>query len=306
MDAHILDAGAQHLLFGPKLLLRTCRTPLSCRLFTRKLTYPLRRVPCSLQTNAMCCPPLFRSSGRHNCTQSYVILRSDPPVPTDTWIMRFFQHLKINIHQTHIIDRNQSTVMHHAQIKCDNMFLWLGLSQSFFLPPWRTHFLIFLWNNIVNALPHCRTFTRYQFHTSLRLRLPNHNSNKINVSQISVRFTLSASNKTNSTIGPTNQNNQFQQHQLQQHQPSPFNMEHSAASSGSSASSAPTFTTASSRYYFCPCFSHTLIPYFRFDAWNEHSVSLTSCTSPLSGVLFTISSLCSWPLLQPGIITNPS
>ena len=130
-DAHILDVGSQHLLFGPTLLLRTCLTPLSCRLFTRKLTYPLRRMPCSLQINVMSSLPLLHSSGRHNCTQFYVIQRSDLPVPTDIWVMYIFQHFKINIPQTHIIDRNQSTAMHHAQIKCDNLFLWLGLFQKF-------------------------------------------------------------------------------------------------------------------------------------------------------------------------------
>ena len=65
--------------------------------------------------------------------------------------------------------------------------------------------------NSVSALTYCRTLTRYQsFHIAIRLRLPNYNFNQITVSQKFVLFTMSVPNKTNSAIGPTNQNHRDQ------------------------------------------------------------------------------------------------
>ena len=69
------------------------------------------------------------------------------------------------------------------------------------LPARRTQFTTLLWNNLAGALTFCTILAHYPFQNYLCVLLPNHNSNKINVPQISVRFTLSAYIKTNSAIG---------------------------------------------------------------------------------------------------------
>jgi hypothetical protein len=297
VDAHILNAGVKHFLFGPKLPLRTHKTPLFRRSFICKLTCPFRRRPISLQTNAMYCSPLVRSSGRLNCIQSNVTQQLDSLVPTDNRIMHSFQHIKINLHQTHIIGRNQSTVTHCAQIKYDNLSLSPGLSQKISLPSWRILFTLFLLDNTVNAFSQCRTLTRYYLHTSLCLLLSNHNSNQINVYKKFVRFTLSASNKTKSAIGPTNQN-----HRVLHHQPSPNNMENSASLSGTSASSAPTSPAVASRYFLCLCPFQSINSYFRLCALV---VFPTSLAFPPFGFNLTNSFSCSWSLLPSRGHCNP-